>query len=138
MIYHHYKYVPWDDDRWPNFSPDEDFIRCKCCNEFYFSPLAMDMLQAARSAVGKPFYINSGHRCQLYNARVSGAKKSQHLQIAFDISTNRHDRKELFVALKNAGFTGFGFYRSFIHVDIGSARNWYGEGGFRIWKGISH
>lgn len=138
MIYTHYKYVPWDDARWPNFYPGEKFLHCRCCGSFYFNPNSLDALQAARNRIGKPFRINSGHRCPAHNSKVSGAKKSAHLKIAFDISTEGHDRVALFNALKGAGFTGFGFYRNFIHVDMGRERKWYGEGGYRIWKGIHY
>lgn len=138
MIYSHYKDVPWNDDRWPNFSPDEKQLHCRCCGSFYLDLNSFDALQAARNVVGKPFHILSGHRCPLHNALVSGAYYSQHLRIAFDISTKGHDREELFNALKNAGFTGFGFYRGFIHADMGRVRKWYGPGGYRVWKDIKH
>jgi len=87
----------------------------------------MDRLQAARERVGRAFVIHSAHRCALHNARVGGAPLSQHLRLAVDIGLVGHDRMEVLRALRAAGFTGFGYYRNFIHADFGAARSWYGS-----------
>lgn len=136
MIFQHYFFSPWDKERWPNFSPDEEWMHCRCCGEFYYDETAFDSLQAARNIVGMPFNINSGHRCVRHNTKVNGAPKSEHLRIAFDISTHGHDRRVLFNALKAAGFRSFGFYKDFIHADLRKGRRWYGKGAAGIWKGI--
>jgi len=87
----------------------------------------MDALQAARDRVGRPFHILSAHRCTLHNARVGGAPHSQHLRLAVDIALRGHDPTALHAALKHTGFTGFGFYTTFIHADMGPTRQWFGS-----------
>lgn len=117
VLYSHYKDVPWDSARWPNFSPDEPQLFCPCCGEFFLDTASFDKLQAVRTALGQPLHLNSGHRCPIHNARVGGAPLSQHKHIAFDISLAGHDKKALLEACRNAGFRGFGFYVTFMHVD---------------------
>jgi uncharacterized protein YcbK (DUF882 family) len=87
----------------------------------------MDALQGARDQVGRPFHILSAHRCSLHNARVGGAPRSQHLRLAVDIALRGHDPTALHSALRGAGFTGFGFYTTFIHTDMGPKRQWFGS-----------
>lgn len=87
----------------------------------------MDRLQAARDAVRQPFHIHSAHRCSLHNARIGGAPLSQHLKLAVDISLAGHQRHDLRDALLAAGFRGIGHYQTFIHADLGRARQWYGS-----------
>lgn len=82
---------------------------------------------------GKDVSINSGYRSPQYNRTLSGAaKNSMHIQgRAFDISYGsigggrRSAALEKFIktAVKD-GFTGFGLYNSFIHIDTGNARTW--------------
>ena len=100
---------------------------CRHCGEGYSWPAFMDALQRARDRVGQPFRILSAHRCALHNARVGGAPRSQHLRLAVDIALAGHDRHGLHAALREAGFTGFGFYTTFIHADLGRPRTWYGS-----------
>ena len=101
-------------------------MACRHCGEGYTWPEFMDRLQSARDRVGRPFRIHSAHRCALHNARVGGAPLSQHLRLAVDIGLRGHDRHALHAALRAAGFRGFGFYRTFIHADLGPAREWFG------------
>jgi len=118
---------------WPDFSPEE--FACRHCGETYYWPQFLDKIQTARASVRRPFVILSGHRCSLHNARVGGAPLSQHLKLAADISTQGHDRISLFRACKAAGFTGFGFYQTFLHIDLGRPRMWWsGEKAKRIWQ----
>ena len=111
---------------WPNFSPSE--LACRHCGEQYHWSRFMDGLQAARNLAGRPFKILSGHRCSLHNARIGGAPLSQHLRLAADISLQGHERGALYWACQQAGFTGFGFYTTFLHIDLGRPRRWYGSG----------
>lgn len=135
-MFAHFSDVPNDQWRWPNFPPNEPNLACRHCGELYLDEHAMDMLQAARSILKKPIKLNSGHRCWLHNARVKGAPKSAHKRIAFDISTHKHDRKELLDACLTAGFTTFGFYVSFLHTDPRPGRRWYASEQARLlWTG---
>lgn len=138
MIYPHYSQAPWDSDRWPNFHPSEVGLHCACCGEYYHDDESMDMLQAARNILEAPVYLNSGHRCVLWNSHpdVGGSDNSEHLRIAFDISIGDHDCRKLLSALKHAGFTTFGYYGSFIHTDKRLRRKWFGTGGVQVWGKI--
>ena len=121
--------------RWRNFTPEE--MACRHCGESYAWPEFMDRLQDARERVGRPFRIHSAHRCSLHNARVGGAPFSQHLRLAVDIGLAGHDRFTLRDALRAAGFRGFGFYQTFIHADLGPAREWFGGTHARNFWGTS-
>ena len=114
----------WQAKRWPHFSPKE--FACRHCQEVFIWPAFLDKLQCARGAVAKPFHILSGHRCSLHNARVGGAPLSQHLTLAVDIALTGHDPERLLNALKRVEFRGFGFYQTFLHVDLGPSRHWFG------------
>lgn len=133
MIYTHFSSAPWDHKRWPNFRAGE--LSCPHCGEYYHDPKTLDMLQAARTQLGKPLFINSGHRCKVYNRtkKIRGAKRSEHLRIAFDINTWGHDRAELLKTLKDNGFTTFGFYGNFIHTDPRPFRRWSTKHGRKVW-----
>ena len=110
--------------KWPDFTRAE--MSCRHCGEFYIWPDFMDRLQADRKDVGRPFHILSAHRCSLYNALVGGAPLSQHLRLAVDISLHGHNKRALRTACRRAGFTGFGFYSTFLHIDLGRPRQWFG------------
>lgn len=111
--------------RWENFSPKE--LRCKGTGRLLVNETALDILQKTRTAIGKPFYITSGYRSPEHNAAVDGAKNSYHLRgMAFDISTRNLDRTELVRVGRQNGFRGVGYYKNFIHLDIGPERVFYG------------
>ncbi len=110
---------------WPHFTRLE--MACRHCGEEYHWPYFMDCLQSARNSAGRAFHILSAHRCGLHNVRVGGAPLSQHLRLAADISLSGHTPSELHAACQQAGFTGFGYYLTFLHVDLGRARQWYGN-----------
>lgn len=112
----------WD---WPHFSKAE--MSCRHCGELYFWPKFMDRLEVTRVNVGRPLHVLSAHRCALHNARIGGAPRSQHLKLAADISLHGHNKRTVYRAAKTTGFTGFGFYQTFLHIDLGRARHWYGN-----------
>lgn len=114
----------WDSKRWPNFSIGE--LACRHCGESYIDCDFLDRLQALRNTLGKPLYILSAHRCTHHNAMIGGAPLSQHLKVAVDISLYNHDRFGLASQARSLGFTGFGYYSTFLHIDIGRSRHWYG------------
>ena len=137
MLYAHFSEVPPGRWRWPNFAAAEPNLACPCCGAFFLDETAMDRLQAARTAAGRAFRINSGHRCPIHNARVGGAPMSQHKRIAFDISLRGHKPAGLLAACRRAGFTGFGFYRTFLHVDTRLRRcQWMTKGGRGTWRNL--
>lgn len=125
--------VFWDKDRWPNFSASE--LSCRHCGETYHWPDFLDRLQCLRDDMEAPLQILSGHRCALHNARVGGAPLSQHLKLAADISLVGLNRFRLRDAARRAGFTGFGYYTNFLHIDLGRPRHWVGsEKARQLWQ----
>ena len=124
-FYDHWRDVPDAASRWPNFSPEE--IACRGDDTIRINEAALDKLQALRDQIGVPLIVNSAYRSLDYNRQVGGAKHSMHLQgAAFDISMANHDPEVFEAAALAVGFTGFGFYprQNFMHIDIGSARQW--------------
>ncbi len=87
---------------------------------------AMDMMTLLREDIGRPFYFWSIYRDPLHNARVGGAPLSRHKESdAFDIGILNHPEPlELYDRARAYGFTGFGFYRTFLHVDTWRPREW--------------
>lgn len=113
--------VKW---KWPNFTPKE--VACKD-GSIMVDTLAMDALQRMRDLVAAPLVVNSAYRSPHYNDKVGGAPRSYHMQaMAFDIALDGHDPHDLEACALLAGFQGIGRYPTFIHVDIGPARNWGG------------
>ena len=116
--------VSWNTSRWPHFAPAE--IACRCCGEIFIWPDALDTLERLRVTMNAPLHIDSGHRCALHNARVGGAPLSLHKKLAFDIALARHDPRALAQGARGAGFTGFGFGQTFLHLDIRAHRaHWF-------------
>lgn len=120
------KYTEVTEWRWPNFTPKE--IACKSTGEIVVDEDALDKLQALRDNMGVPLVINSAYRSPSHNKAVGGGKNSMHLTgKAFDIRlTDKFDKMDLLTAARDVGFTGFGFYSTFLHVDTGRSR-WWGE-----------
>jgi len=120
---------------WRNFTPSE--MACRCgCGEIFYGPKFYDVLQALRDEVG-PLTITSGHRCRRHNALVGGAPMSQHLKLAVDVRLHGHDRIELARAARRHGFTGLGYYQTFLHLDQGRDRFWYsGNRARRLWASL--
>ncbi|MDE1985925.1 MAG: hypothetical protein KGL29_03145 [Alphaproteobacteria bacterium] len=123
----------WDVARWPHFTSRE--IACPCCGEVVLWPEALDALEALRTAMLAPLRINSGHRCALHNARVGGAPLSLHKRLAFDIALAGHDPARLAMMARAAGFTGFGFGQTFLHLDTRArpAHWFYGQRSEELW-----
>lgn len=66
------------------FHPQEFRCRCGRCelSQRPRYPMSYELqvyLDALRLATGAPIYITSGWRCEVHNAAVGGAKKSDHL-----------------------------------------------------------
>lgn len=115
----------WDEGRWPHFSRSE--LSCRHCGDYFHHPVFMDALQSLRYNLDRPLHILSAHRCALHNAAVGGAPLSQHLTLAVDISLQGHDRRRIVKAAKALGFSGLGYYYTFLHLDMGRPRHWFGS-----------
>ncbi len=140
MLFAHHSDVPWDAARWPNFTARALACSCReCGGEYWHDPRFIDALQMARTEVGFPLRINSGHRCALHNARVGGAPLSAHKTIAADISIRGltpPQRARLLAACQQAGFKGFGFYTTWLHVDMARPRQWFVGQGRALWTSV--
>ncbi|MCA0872229.1 DUF882 domain-containing protein [Seohaeicola saemankumensis] len=124
-FYAHWRDVPAEAWRWPNFSPAE--IACRGTGKLLVNEAALDRLQALRDRLGKPMIVRSAYRSPEHNKAVGGATRSKHMEgAAFDISMANHDPVAFEAAARAVGFLGFGFYprSGFIHVDLGPARQW--------------
>jgi len=128
--------APWNAPRWPHFSAAE--IACPCCGETYVWPEAIDALERLRAAMIAPLQIDSAHRCALHNARVGGAPLSMHKKLAFDVALTGHDPARLLAEARRAGFRGFGFGQTFLHLDTRArpAHWFYGERSKAKWTSL--
>lgn len=128
--------VPWDASRWPDFSARE--LSCKHCGEMCVWPEALDAIERLRVAVGEALVINSGHRCAIWNAMVGGAPLSMHKTLAFDVALAGHDPWRLQKLAHEAGFTGFGYSQTFLHLDTRprAARWFYGPASVAKWRAL--
>lgn len=124
--------------RWPHFSPRELACRCAgrfCRGEYWHDPDFLDALEALRAAAGRALVVNSGHRCELWNAHVGGAAHSLHKTIAADIALAGHDRFRLLRQAERLGFTGRGLGRTFLHLDRRAVpARWYYPGSKASWQ----
>lgn len=117
-LYARWSDFPMTEWRWPNFSPQE--IACKGTGKLMVDERALDMLQALRTSIGKPFVITSAYRSPEHNERVGGAKASKHMEgIAFDIVMANHEPLAFEKAARPHGFHGIGHYprQGFMHID---------------------
>jgi zinc D-Ala-D-Ala carboxypeptidase len=123
MFYEHYDQVPRALWRWRYFIPRE--LASKGDGSLLIDEDALDRLEYARRLLGQPLVILSAYRDPLHNAKVGGAPLSMHKEgKAFDIRLTGLDKWQLLIACQKAGFTGFGFYSTFLHVDTGKPRTW--------------
>ena len=122
MLFEHWTQVPANVWMWKHFTPQE--IASKGDGSVLIVPQALDLLEELRLAMGAPLVILSAYRDPLHNARVGGAPLSQHkFGKAFDIRLAGHDRDTLINTARACGFTGFGSYKTFVHVDCCDVRS---------------
>lgn len=119
MFYKHWNEVKeW---RWTLFRPQA--IASHGDGSLLVHEPSLDMLERLLAHV--PTVINCGYRDPVHNAAVGGEPLSEHKQgRAFDLSIRGCDRQALHNAAVEAGFTGFGYYHTFHHVDTGRRRHW--------------
>jgi len=86
----------------------------------------MDLLQRIRDTISRPLLLSSAYRCPIHNAMVGGAPMSWHKAgRAFDIRLTPGIDKTVLIAIAiEVGAGGIGHkYRSFVHVDTGTRRD---------------
>jgi uncharacterized protein YcbK (DUF882 family) len=83
-------------DWFKNFNKSE--FKCPCCGKFIQVDRLAETLQAIRDAVGAGVIVNSGTRCDKYNASLSGsASNSGHTTgEAADIYVRGWDNRKLY------------------------------------------
>ena len=125
MIYAHWKQVPRTYRAWPwiFWTPKE--IACKGTGRLLVNRAFLDGLDMVRRSFGSPLYLLSAYRSPYHNALVGGAVLSHHLLgDAGDLNIVGIDKFRLEKLAKEAGFTGFGYYHTFLHTDLGRKRFW--------------
>lgn len=102
---------------------DSEFF-CQCGCGLGFEDMDEDFivdLRRARIISGVPYRFTSTIRCMRHNLteEVGGSKTSSHPKgLASDIETRTsYERFRIMHGLKKVGFTRFGMYKTFIHVD---------------------
>lgn len=103
-----------------NFSRAEFACRCGCGLDTIHHDLVV-ILQAIRDHFARPVQIASGLRCPARNAKVGGARNSQHLtghaaDIVIDGVTPRAVAS--YAAGLMPGWGGIKAYPRFTHIDI--------------------
>jgi uncharacterized protein YcbK (DUF882 family) len=94
-------------------------VACRCGCGMLPTSHAIYRLEQLRVYCGFPFYITSGARCDAYNAKVGGVKKSRHPKgEAFDIEVPADRRYDLIAAAVALGWFGIGIAKTFIHLDV--------------------
>jgi hypothetical protein len=92
------------------------------------SPAALAAIEALEAGWGQPLTRTSGYRDPEYNARVGGAKHSEHTRgnaVDYDVShLSPEQQGELIRQAKAIGLKGVGIYNGSLHFDIGPERAW--------------
>jgi zinc D-Ala-D-Ala carboxypeptidase len=125
ISYDHWKQVPrtWSAWSWRHFIPKE--IACKGTGKLSVNTGLLDKLDLLRSRLGRPLRLSSVFRSPYWNAKCGGAPRSMHLfGLAADISIIGQDKTLIQRIAEDLGFAGFGYYRTFLHVDLGRPRFW--------------
>ncbi|MEM9784294.1 MAG: D-Ala-D-Ala carboxypeptidase family metallohydrolase [Pseudomonadota bacterium] len=122
LFYRHWSDMPGEIWDWPSFRPWE--IACNGTGAILVVPPALFALQRLRADLAAPVALNSAYRSPSHNRAVGGATWSKHLMgIAFDVKdSTAYSREDLIAAARRAGFTGFGNYPTFLHIDLGRPR----------------
>ena len=108
---------------WQYFTPKE--IACRGTGRLVVNHRFLDSLDILRSRFGGPLRLLSAYRSPYHNAFVGGAPLSRHLFAdAGDISIVGLDKFLIERLAKEEGFAGFGYYRTFLHIDLGQRRSW--------------
>jgi len=104
------------------FSAHELTCKCGSCPVSFIALELILKLQKLREEYGAPITVTSGYRCPAHNAKIGGAKASQHmLGTAVDITG--HDLDKLYdLCEKHFNSVGDGRPKGFIHVDLRTDR----------------
>ena len=90
----------------------------------------VSILNSIAQEFGRPLHVISGYRSPTYNAKVGGARRSQHMlgrAVDIRISTlSTAERLRLIALASKMGVKGIGIYNNSLHLDIrdGQASYW--------------
>lgn len=102
--------------RWPNFQPWE--FECSHTGKCEMNEAFMDRLQRLRERLNMPLVITSGYRDPSHPIEIAKPEPGVHtLGRAVDIAADSQAQYRIMKAAVELGFTGFGFSRTFIHID---------------------
>ena len=110
-----------------NFTKKE--VSCPCCGECSMDEEFMNKLQLLRTHCNFGFKVNSGYRCEKYNAEVSSNSMGDHARgLAVDISVkDRYKRTKLILIALNLGyFHDIAIHKTFIHLGKGKGQQGVG------------
>ena len=119
MRYEHWRLVPETSYAWPWlwFTPKE--LADRRTGELLINSEFASALDMVRSLYGHSLHVSSCFRSAYTNALAGGAPRSMHLfALAADISIIDRDKHLLKELAQRQGFTGFGHYRTFLHIDM--------------------
>ena len=86
---------------------------------------ALSRLNRIRESLRVRYRIDSGFRAKEHNKKVGGASRSEHINgQAFDVRVPRSHRASFYEAATEAGFKGYGWGNSTVHIDTGKQRWW--------------
>lgn len=97
----------------------------------HLADLCDRILEPMRARFGA-CHVNSGHRWSWYNAKIGGASLSYHVyedrkdEPAADLTFATGSPAEWAAYARSLGIGGVGQYSSFVHVDTGPRRDWWG------------
>ena len=104
----------------------QEELDCPCCGAYVPNVALLVVLEDVRNHFGVMVRFNSSTRCDKHNAKVGGAKHSQHLLgNAADIVVFDVEPKEVYEYLNNTPYSdliGLGRYNSFTHIDVRGTR----------------
>lgn len=115
-----------------NFKEEEFFCKCPdlVCNGKRHGIISLELvkkIQELRDLIGEKIFVVSGLRCPFWNEHEHGHRNSFHLPkwgLATDLTIEGSWRVrqiiKLYLAAEKIGFSGLGFYGTFIHVDVGN------------------
>lgn len=111
-----------------HFEGREFLCRCGCCR-LYIARELVDELNRLRAVVEAPVLIDSGYRCPVHNRSQNGSARSLHtLGLAADVHCPSLDANELHQLAGREWLDrlvgGVGYYDSFVHLDVGTVREW--------------
>jgi len=118
--------MEWDNERWPNFIPEE--FTCKCPNACEFKDwhqmdiALIDFMQNRRDQLSRAIIVTSALRCSEHNFDIGGAVNSRHKEgkaVDYTYATINVEKEAAWLQQIYKWQGGIYAYvgRGFVHVD---------------------